>query len=391
MSVRIILDNPSSFFTNLDFVTGTIVLVLTSDENVSAITVKLEGESKTMLLRPSAQYERHRHDDRNRLAHENHKILYRVQQVFPPQDYISGKVSNLAYTLPAGQHQYQFKLKIPFNNSCASQTQDINVPFAGYISLPAPGQLLYRHKTNTLPPSLTGFPNEAEIRYYVKVTVKRPSLLKENRRSQIGFKFLPIELPRPQPSAAEVYARRSHTFAEDLAAGLLNKGLLKRKPVPPLRTPPTVQVDARLPLLTGEKVSILTCNEPVPLRILVKKQNESPVHVFLSSLKITLTGYTDVRAQEVCRMETSTWVVTSQHDLSIPIYSPTDPVGMEKTIDSSLWDHIPLPPTVTPSFDTCNLTRTYTLEVGLGIGCGYPEQTYVIICLSINRHSIRHN
>lgn len=38
------------------------------------------------------------------------------------------------------------------------------------------------HVKTTLPPTLY-FPGEAEIRYYVKVTVNRPQLLKENPRA----------------------------------------------------------------------------------------------------------------------------------------------------------------------------------------------------------------
>lgn len=39
-----------------------------------------------------------------------------------------------------------------------------------------------RHVRKALPPSLTGFPGEAEIRYYVKATVGRPQFYKENYR-----------------------------------------------------------------------------------------------------------------------------------------------------------------------------------------------------------------
>ena len=54
MSVRIVLDRPHSHFTNLDFITGRIILTLTSNEQVSNIIVKLEGESKTRLSAPVA-------------------------------------------------------------------------------------------------------------------------------------------------------------------------------------------------------------------------------------------------------------------------------------------------------------------------------------------------
>ena len=40
-----------------------------------------------------------------------------------------------------------------------------------------------RHVRKTLPPSLTGFPGEAEIKYFVKVTVVRPQFYKENYRT----------------------------------------------------------------------------------------------------------------------------------------------------------------------------------------------------------------
>ena len=39
------------------------------------------------------------------------------------------------------------------------------------------------HVKKTLPPSLNGLPGEAEILYYVKVTVQRPAFYKENFRA----------------------------------------------------------------------------------------------------------------------------------------------------------------------------------------------------------------
>ena len=50
MSVRIQLDKPHAHFTNLDFITGRVILSLLNHETISAIVVKLEGESKTRLI-----------------------------------------------------------------------------------------------------------------------------------------------------------------------------------------------------------------------------------------------------------------------------------------------------------------------------------------------------
>ncbi|KAB8290720.1 hypothetical protein EYC80_008358 [Monilinia laxa] len=112
----------------------------------------------------------------------------------------------------------------------------------------------------------------------------------------------------------------------------------------------------------------------MPLRILLRKTNTSPEHVFLVSLQVNLIGTTEVKASDVIRCETSTWVVMSLTGLSIPIGSPNDPIGTETAIDSKLWDAIPLPNTVAPSFVTCNLARGYELEARIGLGYGYPGE-----------------
>ena len=49
MSIRILLNKPHAFYTNLDVVTGKVLLNLPRDEAIAAIVVKLEGESRTRL------------------------------------------------------------------------------------------------------------------------------------------------------------------------------------------------------------------------------------------------------------------------------------------------------------------------------------------------------
>lgn len=50
MSVRIQLDKQHTTYTNLDFISGTVFLNINSPETISAITVKLEGESRSRLF-----------------------------------------------------------------------------------------------------------------------------------------------------------------------------------------------------------------------------------------------------------------------------------------------------------------------------------------------------
>lgn len=365
--VRVQLDNPGAFYTNLDILSGKVILNLPYDETIAAVTVKLEGESKTMLRRPQIPGER-RMDD---TTTEYHKILYKVIQVFPPTK--NGQVNGggVSYSLRAGQYAYPFSFKLPFNNSCATQPESSYGGGFGSLLLDLQPQSL-QHITSTLPPSLTGFPNEAEIRYYVKITVQRPSLFKENRRTQTGIKFMPIEPPSPPRTDAETFARRSHRFT---AGGAFHSagGLFSKKKATVLSdSPPSVMVDARLP-----NPAILRCNQPVPLRVIVKTQAQSPETVFLLALQIDLIGYTHVRAQDVVRVERSNWVVMSLTGLTMPIGKSNDPVGTDNLLDSTLWNQVKLPPTVTPSFKTCNLSRNYEVEIRVTLGFGYPGDIQV--------------
>jgi hypothetical protein len=52
MSVRIRLDQPDLHFTNLDYLSGGVIVNFPVDAAVSAITVKLEGESCSRLAGP---------------------------------------------------------------------------------------------------------------------------------------------------------------------------------------------------------------------------------------------------------------------------------------------------------------------------------------------------
>ena len=89
MAVRIVLDNPPEFYTNLDFVSGRVVLNLGRPETVGAVVVKLEGESRTALAPPLEDPDHHRRGTLpggpGPLVSENHKLLYKVQQVYPDE------------------------------------------------------------------------------------------------------------------------------------------------------------------------------------------------------------------------------------------------------------------------------------------------------------------
>ncbi|KAK1825828.1 hypothetical protein QBC39DRAFT_38624 [Podospora conica] len=417
MSIRIALDNPPEFYTNLDAIRGHVQISLTRNEHIGAIIVKLEGESKTALGMPpdgSAEGISQRDLGPNGdILTENHKILYKVAQVFPDE---TKPPLPSPIVLAPGTHRFPFQFKFPFNNACgdpaamarigglANPNGSVSGLFGlgGIRVMDGTKQLMYTHVKKTLPPSFTGFPGEAEIRYYVKVTIQRPGMFRENWRYHIGLKFLPIEPPRPPRTNQEAYARRPFTFrprsrdpsprpevkkrpslfnwtgghssrqstgaqSPTITAPTAN-GKLDVQPSPGSVSPdigPEIEMSARIP-----HPAILTCNKPIPLRLLAKKLAAVDAEIFLIALQVDLIGETVVRCQDLIHTEASRWVILNSHGLSIPVSRPGDAVGTEIVVPDTLWKNFSLPNTIMPSFVTCNLSRTYQLEIRLGLSWG---------------------
>ncbi|KAI4748142.1 hypothetical protein E4T50_01549 [Aureobasidium sp. EXF-12298] len=388
MLASIILDQSFPHYTNLDYISGKVFVRTQTATTVSSIVVKLEGESRTRLLAPPNPS-----NDRQKPQLEFHKILYKTLAVFPPPEVagqqggsnsLSGKT---AYTLPAGQHEYPFRFKFPFNNACnPSSNSNPTISLFGGLNVEV-YKSPHSHVKKTLPPTLVGFPGEAEIRYYVKATVNRPSLFKENARAYVPFNFCPIEPPRPPPSDALGYARRRHQFNINMPSAptaLPSKskmasffgGSKKTSESTSGSTTPTapfIAVDLRLP-----EPAILTCAKPVPARIVVTSLNGKITGLTLLSLQLEVVAITKIRAQEVGRVERGSTVLFSRSGMAVPLQfgdsAARDAIApnggeieTEAEIDSRYWSDTPLPNIVPPSFETCNITRAYEVFARVGI------------------------
>lgn len=137
--------------------------------------------------------------------------------------------------------------------------------------------------------------------------------------------------------------------------------------------PPSISIDGRLP-----DPAIITCNEPLPLRILITKKNESPAIIYLRNLSITLIGFTLIRARDLRAQEAQSWVIVSQAHIDKAVNNNVGGNGSGiLEVDSTLWKQRPLPNTVSPSFTTCNITRRYELEVKAGLSWGSAQKINV--------------
>lgn len=137
--------------------------------------------------------------------------------------------------------------------------------------------------------------------------------------------------------------------------------------------PPSISIDGRLP-----DPAIITCNESLPLRILITKKNESPATIYLRTLSITLVGFTVIRAHELRRQEAQSWVILSQAHIDKALNSIVGgDCNKRLEVDADLWKQRPLPNTVSPSFTTCNISRRYELEVKAGLAWGSSQNINV--------------
>lgn len=74
MSATIVLDSRHTHFTNLDFLSGKVVLHLPTEAAVGGIQVKLEGESRTRLSGPRNPY--NVNSEKKRTELEVHKVRF---------------------------------------------------------------------------------------------------------------------------------------------------------------------------------------------------------------------------------------------------------------------------------------------------------------------------
>ncbi|KAJ1333832.1 arrestin-like protein [Microdochium nivale] len=396
MSLRIALDKPQEFYTNLDEISGQVILGINRVETIGNVVVKLEGDARTALKTPDMDGRVRPYDHNNGVVTESHKLLYRIQQIFPTHETRYNGPGGSSVFNP-GQHAFRFSFKMPLNNICHDPKAMSSLIGVGGMGAPGnPGmlglggfrtmdgtrQLMLQHVKSTLPPSLTGFHAQAEIRYYIKVTIQRPGFFKENWRFQVGFKFLPLEPPRPALTSQEAFAKRSFAFSPrtphpSKRASFFGIGKSKNKettaaPEPGImedgrQEPPTIEVAARLP-----HPAILTCNENMPLRIITKKTTSVNADIYLVGLELVLIGHTHVRVSTLHHTETSKWVVVTQKDLKILLGKPEDEIGTEFELPNHLWAGQTLPNTVAPSFKACNIERRYELEVQLALSWGMP-------------------
>lgn len=359
MSLKIKLDHRTSFgsnyYTNLDQISGVVELELSSSENVSTVVVKLQGLSKSTCYKDPGNGKTRSHVP----VQELHRVLY-VDQVVFPSSVVQNSASATSFTLPQGRHSWPFSFRIPVNNDCKEDVKKLGA-LSALISGP-PNTLPVRHVQQILPPSMIGS-EEIWVRYYIKVTVNRPSMLSLNHREYKPFIFLPIEPPRAaQDSSSSIFfVKRMHTLSY-VNDARRTKGL---RSIFSERSRP--QGDSLMMEMRTPNPPSITPGLPMALELygsLESNINQNRVKLIRITAYLLVT--TRVKAQYLKRTLASR-LMCYKMDTDIQFTSSPEQDG-KPTLKLSLprdLEPLTILNDTPPTFETCNIARSYELEVVL--------------------------
>lgn len=110
---------------------------------------------------------------------------------------------------------------------------------------------------------------------------------------------------------------------------------------------------------------------PIALAIKIINMNDAQAAISLRDFQTVLLETTKVRACRSMQSFTRSWIIqtmTNMRQPLVPGYRPA--VGAVLNLDDRLWSGHRVPLDLTPTFETCNFSRSYILEVRLGIDFG---------------------
>ncbi|KAE8360581.1 hypothetical protein BDV27DRAFT_148574 [Aspergillus caelatus] len=322
MDLHIRLDQERGAYTEKDTVSGHIFLRNRSPVNISTITVKLSGIATSRLS--SGKYI------------ESHQLFQRFQNVFPPHKMPDMLVSK-TLTVGSGTHIFPFSLTVGFTTSN-------NMPISGSFTHT---RFATHHLLRRLPPSTGDTLSAWEVRYFLDVAVTKTGLLKGTR----NILFYPVHdfnLPKT------ILGRRC-------LLSINHDSVISGSPL-------AYQVDVEL--LNGQ---CLLLGYPIPLKIKLTKIGDRDCFVWLNDFQTMLVGSTETHASGLVEKDTQFQVIQTMSNIHHVVCHDGASNGTELSIGDSLWNKHRLPIALTPSFETCNISQSYKLEVRLGLQSGYSK------------------
>lgn len=381
MSIRVKLkDNPAKtdYYTNLDIIEGEVELDLKSADTIAAVTVKIEGVTKsTCYTQPNHGKSRSRTP-----IVEQHKVLYLAEVVFPTQQ-LRQQSSAKDFTLPAGLHKWPFRFQIPINNDCRADAKAVvtrtklGALFNERLSNAIDGSNpTLTHVQQILPPSMQGN-EEVWVRYYVKATAKRSSMLVINHRTYRPFIFLPIEKPMAEPGTGNAFfVKRQHTLTHFPDAAARKTGFLRSLKEKRMEPGDTIAIEIRMP-----NPPAVVPGVPVPMELYGFRETDRfpRANLRVVGVECYLLVTTKVRAGSLRRN-----IGGRLPCFSAACNTPFGPFRPEALPCCEIrFIDTPRPFVVSneiaPTFATCNLARVYELQIDVTVDCDGRTETVPLV------------
>ncbi|KAL2838195.1 hypothetical protein BJY01DRAFT_251097 [Aspergillus pseudoustus] len=333
MDLRISLDRPHGVYTNKDEISGHVILRNETQVDIATITIRFSGSAASRL-------------DAGRLA-ETHQLFKTSEQLFPPREFASS-FNPRAVTVSPGQHTFPFSFRFPHASECykAGLTNG-----NGRQS----GSRRAHHLLRRLPPSTGDSTTAEEIKYLLEATVHQDGLIRGTHKANREVYFHCIStMHLPLRGITD---KRSIICLPDLP-----------EPISPRSQAPICEIEATL--LNGP---FLVLGQPVPLGVEITNfPGVSADHnVSLDDFQSMLIETTQVRAKGSTESITRSWIIQTMANLRQPLTLYYDDIAEPVLgVNESLWSQHVVPIFLTPTFETCNVSRSFKLEVRLGIRFG---------------------
>ncbi|KAL3263783.1 hypothetical protein ABHI18_001424 [Aspergillus niger] len=328
MEIRIELDERKPFYTNEDRVIGRVILRNDTEVDIATIAISLSGQAISRL-------------DSGKLT-ESHKLFQRNEQIFPPSN-CAGWLTSASVTIPPGEHSFPFCIMFPQVSECYKDSTRDAARKRSAIRQP-------HHLLRKLPPSSGNLYTPEEIRYSLDATITWNGLLYRSHESTRTISFHPVSaIPKPLQSVSVRKIVTCSTKAAEL-----------------LRPPLTYEIEVEL--VNGPFVLL---GHPIALGVKVINVNDEKPDISLRDFQSMLIETTDIRAHGIIQRVTRSWIIQTMTNLSQPFVTGGGPTaGFVMSLDEGVWSRHSVPHCLTPTFETCNVTRSFKLEIRLGIEFG---------------------
>lgn len=401
---------------------GKVHLSLRQETSIKTITVKMEGVAKTVvpIARPDDEGSRRSRESKHD-AIEIHKVLYHTVTVFPPPEIEATSTSN-QYTLKPGDYSYDFTFRIPLKTECRNAASSIgNNQARGILGdtklVVNSGSIDYAraatsHVDSVLPPSFSGLGELASVKYFFKATVNRASMFKINARNTNPFVFLPIDPKNSEPQPQQqkqAFVRRElgvkvpntiSSYQEPPQQEQQQKGGFWRNVSRAMGVNTSYNTgagnkfsrfyfEARFPQDGG-----LTPMSPLPIKLfvlfMIQPDQLNFSTLYMGDFTMVLYANTEVKAQTSNKQSNLQLRLDTDNSskLSIPVSKAVVSNARhasgsqlwEVEVDPSVLRSVTIPDYVPPTFTTCNIRRTYALEINAGFSTS-PSMSFEYVSL----------